>query len=224
MQWHDWIGNLSYLLFALSYLVTNMAWLRALALCGLVAEGIYFYIASATPLWVGIGWAMVFTAINAAQLIRLLREQAAVRLSPEERRLHAGIMSALSPLEFSRVLRAGSWRMVPEGSVLTRLGEPVGQLYLLSSGAAHVHVDGTHVATIVAGGIVGEMSFLSGRPATATVVVADAARVCEIEQAALVRLLATHEEMRAPLLRAIGGELLEKINSLRSEFTRASKH
>jgi CRP-like cAMP-binding protein len=220
MKWHDWIGNLSYVLFALSYMVTNMAWLRVLAMGGLVAEGAYFYLASATPLWVGVGWALVFVAINATQLFVLLRERVSVRLSAEERRLHAGVFSVLSAVEFHRMLRAGTWRSFPAGSVLTRVGQPVRQVHLLASGTASVVVNDTHVATISAGGIVGEMSFLSGRPATATVAVAEAARVFEIEQEALARLLEEHQDMRAPLLRAIGGELLEKINSLRTEFTK----
>jgi CRP-like cAMP-binding protein len=203
---------------AVSYMVTDMAWLRALALAGLVAEGIYFYMASATPLWIGIGWALVFTAINAAQLFRLMRERVSVRMSAEERRLHAGIFSVLSPIEFNRVLRAGVWRSLPVGSVLTHIGQAVRHVYALASGAASVVVNDTHVATIGAGGIVGEMSFLSGRPATATVVVTEAARVFEIAQEALTQLLEDHEDMRAPVLRAIGSELLVKINSLRTEF------
>jgi CRP-like cAMP-binding protein len=218
MKWHDWIGNLSYILFALSYLVTNMAWLRALAIAGLVAEGIYFYLASETPLWVGIGWALVFTAINVTQLLRLLRERASVHMSAEERKLHTGVFSVLSPVEFNRILRAGTWRSLPVDSVLTQINEPVHHLRVLARGAASVIVNGTHVATIGAGGIVGEMSFLSGRAATATVIVTDAARVFEIAHEALARLLNEHEDMRAPLLRAIGSELLEKISSLRTEF------
>jgi CRP-like cAMP-binding protein len=218
MKWHDWIGNLSYILFALSYTVTNMTWLRVLAMAGLVAEGIYFYLASETPLWVGIGWALVFTAINATQLFRLLREKTSVRLSDEERKLHTGVFSVLSPVEFNRILRAGTWRPLQVDSVLTLIDQPVHHLRVLASGAASVIVNGTHVATIGAGGIVGEMSFLSGRAATATVIVTDAARVFEIAHEALTRLLDEHEDMRAPVMRAIGSELLEKINSLRTEF------
>lgn len=36
-------------------MVTDMAWLGALAIAGLLAEGAYLYFASSSQLWVGIG-------------------------------------------------------------------------------------------------------------------------------------------------------------------------
>jgi hypothetical protein len=57
MEWQDWVGHFSYLMLAVSYLVTNMYWLRALAIVALGLEGVYFYFSGDAPLWVGIGWA-----------------------------------------------------------------------------------------------------------------------------------------------------------------------
>jgi CRP-like cAMP-binding protein len=218
MQWQDAFGHLSYLLLAASYMVTDMAWLRALAIAGLLAEGAYFYFASNSPLWVGIGWSLVFIAINVGQLGVLLRERLVVRMTGEERRLHARIFPALGAVEFSRILRVGQWKEFAVGTQLTREGEPVRAIHLVVGGQLRVEVKTTTVARIAAGGIVGEMSFLSGRAASATTVVTEALRAFEIPQQALSRLLEAHPEMRAAVLAGIGSDLLDKIDELRTEL------
>ena len=44
MGWQDWIGTASYALLAASYIVTNIYWLRLLAIVALTAETAYFYV------------------------------------------------------------------------------------------------------------------------------------------------------------------------------------
>jgi len=218
MQWQDAFGHVSYLLLAASYLVTDMAWLRALAIAGLLAEAAYFFLASSSPLWVGIGWALVFATINVGQLSLLLRDRLVVRMTAEERRLRERAFPALGTVEFSRILRIGLWKEFAAGTELTREGEPVRSIQLVVGGQLQVEVRGSVVARIGAGGIVGEMSFLSGRAASATTVVTEALRAFEIPQPALSRLLHAHPEMRAPLLAGIGSDLLTKIDELRTEL------
>src|ERR1700754_3157806 len=60
MSPHDLIGTASYVLLAVSYMVTNIYWLRLLAIIALTAEAIYFYMAGDSALWVGILWAGIF--------------------------------------------------------------------------------------------------------------------------------------------------------------------
>lgn len=215
MLWNDWLGNLSYALIAISYLVTSMLWLRVLAILGLGTEAIYFYVTGSSSLWVAIGWSVVFLAINAAQLFRLLREMLAVRLSADERPLKAGTFAALEPLSFHRLMRAGRWHTLAPGAVLTRQRQPVTHLHALVGGLASVDVDGLPVATIRAGGIVGEMSLLTDGLASATVTVTQQARAFEIARADLERLLHDHEDLRAQFHQALGSELVAKLLELR---------
>jgi len=88
MGWEDWAGNFCYLILAVSYLVTNLYWLRLLAILALGLEGIYFYCASTPPLWVGIAWAVVFVAINLIQIALLTRERLKVEMSGLEILFH----------------------------------------------------------------------------------------------------------------------------------------
>jgi len=220
MTWHDWLGNVSYLLIAASYMVTSMLWLRMLAILGLATEAVYFYVVGSSSLWVAIGWSMVFLAINAVQLTRLLRELQSLTLQGDERFLKSHTFAALSLLSFRRLMKAGRWQTLAPGAVLTVQHQPVTHLRVLVGGMASVVVDGMQVATIRAAGIVGEMSLLTGDTASATVTVTHPARVFEIASAELSRLLHDHEDLRAEFHQALGSELSAKVVALRGKSAR----
>ena len=82
------------------------------------AEAVYFYLVGSQQLWVGILWAGIFNLINIVQLTRLTRARLKVRMSAEERALHASIFGRLEPVEFSRILAAGRITAPDEGVVL----------------------------------------------------------------------------------------------------------
>src|SRR5262245_27654964 len=136
MGWHHWVANLGYLLFALSYAVSNMSWLRSLAIAALAIETVYFFFGADRPLWTWIGWNVVFIGANAVQLGLLLRERLRVRFDEQERLLHRGLFSELSPVDFSRLLNAGEWHDVGEGTVLAQENRPVGDVSVLITWAA----------------------------------------------------------------------------------------
>ena len=221
MSWNDWLGNVSYALIALSYLVTSMLWLRMLAIVGLLAEAVYFYVVGSSSLWVAIGWSLVFLAINAVQLTRLLRELRSLTLQGDERFLKNSAFAPLSLLSFRRLTKAGHWQTLAPGAMLTVQHEPVTHLRVLVDGLANVVVDGMKVATIRAAGIVGEMSLLTGDAASATVNVTQQARVFEIASAELSRLLHDHEDLRAEFHQALGSELSAKVVALRGKSARS---
>lgn len=77
---------------------------------------------------------------------------------------------------------------VAPGTVLIRCGEPVAFLYLLVDGALGVTVfspDARHVATLYAGELAGEMSFVDLQPPSATVTAAMRSRILAIAKSAL---------------------------------------
>jgi hypothetical protein len=216
MTWNDALGNVSYLLIAVSYLVTHMLWLRILAMVGLVAEAVYFYAAGSGSLWVAIGWSVVFLVINGVQLLRLLRELRAAQLHGDERILKRGTFAALSLPSFRRLMKAGRWQTLAPGTLLTVQHTPVTHLRALARGRALVDVDGRPVAAVHPGGIVGEMSLLTGDAASATVCVTDEVRCFEVDGATLKQLLADHDDLRAQFHQALGTELAGKLLAQRS--------
>ena len=59
----DMTGTLSYAVIALSYLMTRIFWLRVVAVIGLFLQIAYFRL-SGGNMKVGIGWDLIFIAIN----------------------------------------------------------------------------------------------------------------------------------------------------------------
>jgi CRP-like cAMP-binding protein len=211
MTWQDWAANLCYALLAVSYLVTSLWWLRGLAILALGLEGIYFYFGSTPPLWVGIVWAAIFVAINAGQLLRMARDRFSVKLSEQERSLHKGLFEGMSTVGFCRLLKSGRWRECAGGEVLTWEGRPVPELYVMTDGLAKVEVNGGIVALVRAGSFVGEMSFLTGAPACATVTSVGSCKVFSISKERLSQLLAVDEGLRTAIHRIIGRDLVYKL-------------
>lgn len=114
------------------------------------------------------GWNVVLIGVNLYWIIRILRERRAVTVPEELAALYQRYFSALSAGEFLR-LWALSERQDVESGELTREAEVPDRLYWLREGSAEVLHAGRRARRIEAPCFVGEMSLLTGRPATATV-------------------------------------------------------
>jgi hypothetical protein len=213
MSWQDWAANFCYFILAGSYLVTNLYWLRLLAILALGLEGIYFYFAATPPLWVGIGWAVVFVGINLVQLTIMTRERLAVRMSEHERLLHRGLFAELTPVQFHRLLKIGTWRELEDGALLTVQNKPVPELLFIASGMARVIVGNDVIALVQAGSFIGEMSFMNGGDASATVMAAGHMQLFVVAKPALEGLLTRDQEFEAAILRVLGQDLALKLRA-----------
>ena len=212
--WQDWAGNFCYLILAASYIVVNIFWLRVLAIVALGLEGVYFYFASDPPLWIGIGWALVFVAINVAQLGRLTHERYRIRHTEHERLLRKGMFRDLNTVGFNRLLGTGRWRDVEDGTVLTREGHPVEEIILIAHGEAEVEVGGRNVATLQSGSFCGEMSFLTKDNASATVVAAGTCRLFAVNKEKLATLLEKDHDIKTAIHGVIGRDLAYKLKAV----------
>jgi hypothetical protein len=61
--WADVPGHAAFLLIAISYYLTNIYWLRVIAVIGLSLEIVYFNLAGGA-MHAGIAWDVIFIAIN----------------------------------------------------------------------------------------------------------------------------------------------------------------
>jgi Popeye protein conserved region len=213
MGWQGWAANLCYLLLALSYAVSNMWWLRSLAIAALAIETAYFFFGADRPLWVWIGWNVVFIGTNAIQLWLLLRERLRVRFDEQERLLHRDLFSELSPMDFKRLLKAGEWHDVGEGTVLAQENRPLADVSVLIAGAAKVEVGGKLVALLQPGALIGEMSFLTRSNASADVTTAAPSRLFSIAKPKLEALFQSNAGIETAIHRLMGQDLVRKLLS-----------
>src|SRR5262245_29260453 len=164
----DIAGHLSYIMIAASYYLTNILWLRILAIIGLFFEITYFSLTS-SDLFTGIAWNTIFILINSYQVYWLLLDRRALKLPLSEQFLLHRVLEGLDDAQIAKLLRVSEWRTLAPDDVLTLEERPVNELYFLCSGRAAVAVHGATVAHLERGSFVGEVAFLTGGAATASV-------------------------------------------------------
>src|SRR5262245_55008413 len=105
---HNWPGHVSYVIIAISYWLTDIFWLRSMAIVGLSLEILYFLF-SGGDLRTGIGWDTIFIGINAYQLYRLWKEQLSLHLPEADRDLLHSVLPGLNDVQIARLLLAGEF-------------------------------------------------------------------------------------------------------------------
>jgi CRP-like cAMP-binding protein len=151
----------------------DILWLRGTLV---LAQSLLALYASRLGVWSVATWNAVFVLINVTWVLKILRERRAVALPDEMGRLHERHFFALTPPEFLRWWQQGR-REVIRGERLTEMGAYPDALVFVLSGRVRVTRGDEHVTDVVSGQFVGEMSLITGNPATADAVVVDEAEV-----------------------------------------------
>lgn len=204
------LGHLSYLVLGLSYWLTNIYWLRVVAIIG-SAIGIVFFSYTGSELPGGIGWMLVFVAINAFHLVLLTRERLNLRLPEADAPLLRESLAGLDDAQIAKLLRAADWRDCQPGEVLTRQDAPVDALYFMCRGRANVEVGGKFITYLEKGTFVGEIAYLTGNPATATVTIDEPSRLLVFSKMKMARVVASDEHISGIVYQLLGRDLAMKM-------------
>jgi len=209
-SWGAVPGHVAYMVIAISYLLTNIFWLRLAAVVGIGFEIVYFVL-TGSPVWPSIAWDSVFILINLVQLAILLRDRFSLKLSADQAAFLRPIVGDLDKAQIAQLLRTAEWRTLEPETVITVEDHPVKDLTFVCEGQTAVHVRGRLVAQVGAGAFIGDVSFATGVAATATVLAEDAVRVLAFDQAKLRALCRRDEQIASALYRRIGGGLADKM-------------
>ncbi len=215
-NWTDVPGHVSYVLIAISYYLTNIYWLRVTAVFGLALEIVYFSL-SGGNMGAGIAWGMIFIAINLYQIYWLVDDRRKLRRVQDTHLLRQGVFAGFTDAQLARLVTSGVWRQLDPGTVLTQAGNEVTELVLICDGRAIVDVNGAIVATLRDGAFVGEMSFVSGKPASATVIIEQPTKAFVFNMARLRKLVETDELVAVAIHRVVGRDLASKLKVLNDE-------
>src|SRR5262249_57223481 len=93
---------------------------------------------------------------------------------------------------------------------------PAPELILIADGEAKVLLDGAPVALLRPGSFVGEMSFVSGGNAAASVVAGSAVSAFVVPKRALRALLASDPAIESAVLEALGRDMASKLPARRA--------
>ncbi len=209
----DLVGHTSFLLTALSFYVRDMVLLRVLAIGSGIVGVAYNYFLPAGPLWLVVFWLTVFVLINVTRIVGLVMERREVAFSEEEAELHETQFKNFSPVEFMKLLRIAEWRDAASGEVLALEGERVGGLKLLFNGEVSITRGSEEVGTAHDGAMIGEMSFLKGGEANATVTAISQCRYLYWTGEELKKLLKRNPGMDLAMRHVFSMDLLRKLSA-----------
>ncbi len=161
----SYLVHLGYLLQLVALLARDVLWLRALLA---VAQSVVAVYAISRGVVAIAGWNLVLVAINSFWVLRILRERRAVAIPEALRAVYEAHFAALRAGEFLRFWEMAEVRQA-HALELTREGTRPEALYWLSSGSLTMEKWGHPPRRVQTPCFVGEMSMLTGRPASATV-------------------------------------------------------
>ena len=190
-------------------LFRNQLILRAVLIVSTLLYTAYYLWLPGAPLWDAIFWCCVNLAVNAFMLTRLVYDRTQFRLSDDELRLFAAFR-VLSPGEFRTLTGLATWRTAGASTILTREGAPLDRLYYVVDGAIGVSKSG-RTFPIGPGTFIGEIAFLRGQPATATVTLEPGARYVEWSAKDLGKLLAKSPDLGVSMHALFNADMAVKV-------------
>ena len=161
-------GHLAFGLIAFSFLVKDILWLRLVSVLASTFSIFYNWVIPIEPMWIAIGWNFVFIVLNLYHIAIIIYEKRPVQMSPKHKELYETMFKEMTPVEFLKITKIADWVHFKSGEVITQQTHNVETLNLIYNGTVDVAVDGIKVAELKDGQFVGEMSFLTEKPATAT--------------------------------------------------------
>ena len=206
------VGHLNYILVILSVSMSSMRWLRIFAICsGVVGVFYYGFLVSDE---ISATWEFIFALVNAIQLAIVLLSGRRRARDEDERLLVHTVMPTLEGSLRARMLKLARWHTRAPGEVLVEEGEATPQLVFIARGAASVEQGGVLIGVCGPGDFLGEMSFLTGRPASATVRVANEVRCCVYDSDRLKRMARKAPAIRAALEHSFNRNLVGKLERM----------
>ncbi|MET0575987.1 MAG: cyclic nucleotide-binding domain-containing protein [Mesorhizobium sp.] len=206
------VGHLNYVLVILSVSMSSMRWLRIFA----IASGVVgvFYYGFLVNDRISAGWEFIFAAVNAVQLAIVLLAGRRRATGDDEKFLVETVMPTIEPNLRARMLKLARWQTREPGDLLVEEGQATPDLVFIATGAASVERGGKIVGVCGPGDFLGEMSFLSGRPASATVRVANEVRCCIFDPAVLKAVSKKNPGIRQALEYSFNRNLVGKLERM----------
>ena len=211
MNYFVFFGHAASILTMAAYLLKDMLWLRLLAILSCFAGIAFNYLVPATPLWTVIYWNLLFILINVVQIGIIIKERTGIHFTEEEKELHDTLFKNFAPFEFMKLMRVGKWLEAKQGEILATEQKPIDSVMLIYNGLVGVESKGKEVAKLKDGNFIGEVSFITGGSATATVRALMPTRYVAWPKEAISQLLNRNPSMRFAMQAMLSTDLSKKL-------------
>ena len=200
--------NVGYFLMLSALLVRDILWLRAILIAAQSSLFSYGLVSANQPV---IFWNGLFVIINIIQVIRLVRERRPIELPEKLIEIYDKVFSSMRRREFLYL-----WHMATERQFKDQLivegGKHPKEISLIISGKVEVLKDEQQMALLSKGSFIAEMSFLTGKVASADVKALGNVKLISWEQKKLHSLKQINTELFIKLQNILGKDLTEKVN------------
>lgn len=204
------LGHAAYVLLVGSMLMRTLLWLRILVIASAILGISYSVFILNDP--VSTFWESCLVLVNITQLLITHWRSLRARFTEAEAAFVAQHLPGLTRGDARALIDRGRWEVLEDGARLAVEGCPVDHLSYLAEGSVEVLVGKSRVATCGPGDFIGEMTALTGLPATATAVAAGSVTVWRIEAPALREMTRRHDvlsrEVEAAFARAYRDKIL----------------
>ncbi|MBI3128933.1 MAG: cyclic nucleotide-binding domain-containing protein [Candidatus Tectomicrobia bacterium] len=205
------LERVAFLLTALAYVMRDILLLRSLAVVSGVLWFVLMYFAGFSSLAL-VEQSLLLT-INVVRIVMLVKERRGVSFTEEEQELYRTVFSRFSPVEFLKIIRLAEWRNGGPGELLAVQNQPVNHLIMIYNGEVAIVKEDHEVVHLRDGTMIGEMSFLRGGNATATVRVVRPTRYVAWPQEDLRKLLRRNPTMDVAMQSVLSADLINKLTS-----------
>lgn len=119
------------------FMMTDVLLLRSLSICSSMC-GIAFNVTRSPKQWNAVAWGVVFASTNTVMIIKLLRERAELKFTPDEIKLFHRHFEpfGVSLVTFNKLMRIAEWHDEPEDSCLVPSGEQLRKVLIVHTGSA----------------------------------------------------------------------------------------
>ncbi|MFC2088035.1 cyclic nucleotide-binding domain-containing protein [Calditrichota bacterium] len=157
--------NLGYILMLAAFVVHDILWLRVILISAQLSLVSFGLMTGTMPV---VFWNTLFVLINSIQVTRLIRERRPIELPSDMIDLYEKYFKVMRRREFLYFWNMGTIHKVTD-TLLIKQGEHQKDIALILSGLVEIVKDGKHITDLTRGSFIAEMSFLTGKPASANV-------------------------------------------------------
>jgi len=202
------IGHFAYVLLIASMLMRDMRWLRILAIGAGSVSAVYYW---AQADYVSVFWETLFTLVNICQLLIIAIENRRGKFSKDEQYFIKTCLAGLERAQARKFVKLGAWTQVSQGAILITEDTCPQLLKFVVEGKAIVTRSGKLLGKIGRGDFLGEMSYLTGKNASASVTTDTTMRYLAFDRNILKEHLAKNPEVRFALESSFNRNLVEKL-------------
>ncbi len=202
-------GHFTYFLLIASMLMRRMVTLRLLAVASGLAKIVYRAVFVLDP--VSVLWETIFVLVNVIQLLIIWYYEHHHRFDDEHQHFADNMPDSVDRSAIKRLLDQSDLKRLQPGAILTTEGQPVTELVYIADGIVKIEHADRVVAICGPGDYIGELSFLSGKPASATATVVKPTRALVFDQAKLATSIGNDAQLRRTLESALNRNLAGKL-------------